>query len=51
MIKKLIKLIHKTKKANELTRDQFLYQLSYQEQNEYCLNHNVSFKEVINNLK
>ena len=50
MIKKLIKLIHKAKKA-ELTKDQFLYQFSYQEQNEYCRLHNVSFKEVINNLK
>ena len=50
MIKKLIKLISKTKKA-ELTRDQFLYQLSYQQQNDYCITHNVSFKEVINNLK
>ena len=51
MIKLLIKLISKVNKTNELTKDQFLYQLSYQEQNEYCLNHNVSFKEVINNLK
>ena len=50
MIKLLIKLIHKTKKV-ELTRDQFLYQLSYQQQNDYCITHNVSFKEVINNLK
>ena len=50
MIKKLIKLIHKANKT-ELTKDQFLYQLSYQQQNDYCLAHNVSFKEVINNLK
>ena len=50
MIKKLIKLIHKAKKA-ELTKDQFLYQLSYQEQNEYCLTHNISFKQAVNNLK
>lgn len=50
MIKLLIKLIHKTKKV-ELTKDQFLYQFSYQEQNSYCRLHNVSFKEVINNLK
>lgn len=51
MIKELIKLISKTKKANELTRDQFLYQLSYQDQNEYCRLHNISFKQAINNLK
>ena len=51
MIKKLIKLIHKEKKADELTKEQFLYQFSYQEQNEYCRLHNVSFKQVINNLK
>ena len=50
MIKLLIKLIYKTKK-DELTKDQFLYQLSYQEQNLYCRLHNISFKEVINNLK
>ena len=50
MIKKLIKLISKTKKT-ELTRDQFLYQLSYQEQNEYCLSNNISFKQAVNNLK
>ena len=51
MIKLLIKLISKVNKTNELTKDQFLYQLSYQEQNLYCRLHNVSFKEVINNLK
>ena len=50
MMKRLIKLIHKTKKT-ELTKDQFLYELSYQEQNSYCRLHNISFKEVINNLK
>ena len=50
MIKLLIKLIHKTKKA-ELTKDQFLYQLSYQEQNSYCRLHNISFKQAINNFK
>ena len=50
MIKKLIKLIHKTKKA-ELTKEQFLYQFSYQEQNEYCRLHKMSFKQVVNNLK
>ena len=50
MIKKLIKLIHKTKKVDELTRDKFLYQLSYQQQNDYCITHNVTFKQVMNNL-
>ena len=29
MIKRLIKLINKTKKTNEVRKDQFLYQLSY----------------------
>ena len=51
MIKLLIKLISKSKKVNELTKDQFLYQLSYQDQNEYCRLHNISFKQAINNLK
>lgn len=51
MIKKLIKLISKTKKADELTRDQFLYQFSYQEQNEYCRLHKMSFQRAVNNLK
>ena len=51
MIKLLIKLISKTNKTNELTKDQFLYQLSYQDQNEYCRLHNISFKQAINNLK
>ena len=50
MIKLLIKLIHKTKK-DELTRDQFLYQLSYQQQNDYCITHNMSFQQAVNNLK
>ena len=50
MIKKLIKLIHKAKKT-ELTRDQFLYQFSYQEQNEYCRLHKMSFQQAVNNLK
>ena len=50
MIKLLIKLIHK-KKADELTKYQFLYTMTFEDQNKYCLNHNVSFKEVINNLK
>ena len=51
MIKRLIKLISKIKKTNELTRDQFLYQLSYQEQNEYCILHKMSFKQAVDNLK
>ena len=51
MIKLLIKLIHKTKKVDELTKEQFLYQLSYQEQNEYCRLHKMSFKQAVNNLK
>ena len=51
MIKLLIKLIHKTKKADELTKYQFLYQFSYQEQNEYCRLHKMSFKQAVNNLK
>ena len=51
MIKLLIKLIHKAKKTDELTKDQFLYQLSYQEQNSYCRLHNISFKQAVNNLK
>ena len=51
MIKLLIKLIHKTKKTDELTKDQFLYQLNYQEQNLYCILHNVSFKQAINDFK
>ena len=51
MIKLLIKLIHKTKKADELTKYQFLYTMTFENQNKYCLAHNISFKEVINNLK
>ena len=51
MIKRLIKLISNANKNNEPTRDQFLYQLSYQEQNSYCRLHNISFKQAINNLK
>ena len=50
MIKKLIKLIHKAKK-DELTKYQFLYTMTFEDQNKYCLIHNVSFKEVLNNLK
>ena len=51
MIKRLIKLINKTKKTNEVRKDQFLYQFSYQEQNEYCRLHNMTFKQEVNNLK
>ena len=51
MIKKLITLIPKTNNADELTKYQFLYTMTFENQNKYCLNHNVSFKEVINNLK
>ena len=51
MIKLLIKLISKTKKADELTKYQFLYTMSFENQNKYCLNHNVSFKQAINNFK
>ena len=51
MIKRLIKLINKTKKTNEVRKDQFLYQLSYQEQNEYCRLHKMSFQQAVNNLK
>lgn len=51
MIKLLIKLIHKTKKTNEVRKEQFLYTMTFEDQNKYCLIHNVSFKEVINNLK
>ena len=51
MIKKLIKLFHKTRKINQITREQFLYTMTFEEQNSYCRLHNISFKEVINNLK
>ena len=51
MIKLLIKLISKVNKTNELTKDQFLYTMTFEDQNKYCLAHHVSFKEVINNLK
>ena len=51
MIKLLIKLIHKTKKVNEPTKDQFLYSMSYQEQNSYCMLHKMSFKQAVDNLK
>ena len=51
MMKRLIKLISKSKKTNEPTKDQFLYQLSYQEQNSYCRLHKMSFKQAVDNLK
>lgn len=51
MIKLLIKLINKTKKADEVRKEQFLYSMSFEEQNLYCQLHNVSFKQAINNLK
>ena len=51
MIKSLIKLFHKTKKADKLTKYQFLYTMTFEDQNKYCLIHNVSFKQVMNNLK
>ena len=51
MIKLLIKLIHKTKKVNEPTREQFLYYMSFENQNKYCQLHNINFHEVVNNLK
>ena len=51
MIKRLIKLFHKTRKVNEPTKEQFLYYMSFENQNKYCLNHNVSFKQAINDFK
>ena len=51
MMKRLIKLISKSKKTNEPTKNQFLYQLSYQEQNSYCILHKMSFKQAVDNLK
>ena len=51
MMKRLIKLIHKTKKANEPTKDQFLYSMSFEEQNSYCILHNMNFQQAVNNLK
>lgn len=51
MIKKLIKLVNKTKKANKLiTKEQFLYSMTFEEQNKYILSNNMNFKEVMNNL-
>ena len=51
MMKRLIKLFHKTRKVNEPTKNQFLYYMSFEDQNKYCLNHNVSFKQAINDFK
>ena len=51
MIKLLIKLIHKTKKADELTKYQFLYTMTFEDQNKYCQLHNMSFQQTLNNLK
>ena len=52
MIKKLIKLIHKTKKANKLiTKEQFLYSMTFEEQNKYILSNKMSFQQAVNNLK
>ena len=51
MIKRLIKLVFKVKKANEPTKEEFLYQLSFEEQNKYCQVHNMNFHQVVNNLK
>ena len=35
MIKRLIKLISKMKKTNEPTKNQFLYYMSFEDQNKY----------------
>ena len=51
MMKRLIKLFHKTRKVNEPTKNQFLYSMSFEDQNKYCLTHNVSFKQAINDFK
>ena len=51
MIKLLIKLIHKTKKVDELTKYQFLYTMSFEDQNKYCQLHNMTFKQAVDNLK
>ena len=50
MIKLLIKLIHKTKKA-ELTKYQFLYTMTFEDQNKYCQLHNMNFQQTLNYLK
>ena len=51
MIKRLIKLVSKVNKTNEPTKDQFLYYMSFEDQNKYCQLHNMNFKQTINNLK
>ena len=51
MIKKLIKLISKTKKANEVRKEQFLYTMTFEDQNKYCQLHNTNFQQTLNNLK
>ena len=51
MIKLLIKLVSKVKKTNEPTKEEFLYYMSFENQNKYCLNHNMNFKQAVNDLK
>ena len=51
MIKLLIKLISKVNKTNEPTKDQFLYNMSFEDQNKYCQLHNMNFKQAVNDLK
>ena len=51
MIKRLIKLFHKTRKVNEPTKKQFLYYMSFENQNKYCQLHDMNFHQVVNNLK
>ena len=51
MIKRLIKLVFKVKKANEPTKEEFLYSMSFEEQNSYCILHNMNFQQAVNNLK
>ena len=51
MVKRLIKLFHKTKKVNEPTKNQFLYYMSFEDQNSYCILHNMNFQQAVDNLK
>ena len=52
MIKKLINLVNKTKKANKLiTKEQFLYSMTFEDQNKYCYSSNITFQQAVNNLK
>ena len=51
MIKLLIKLISKANKNNEVTKNQFLYSMSFEDQNKYCILHNISFQQAVDNLK